>query len=584
MSNPEQVTMVEAVRLVVWDLDETFWDGTLTEGGIAYRQDHHDIVVELARRGIMNSICSKNDFTTVKAVLEERGLWSYFIFPSINWEPKGPRLAALIETVGLRPETVMLIDDNPLNLNEALYFTPTLQTANETFIPSLLADPGFGGKDDRELTRLAQYKLLESRNADAMSVGDNLAFLRESDVRVSIDADIEAHIDRAVELINRTNQLNFTKTRLPEAPEAARAALRALISRFDVQAGLVRVTDRYGDYGFAGLYLVELNSVDPKRNALTHFCFSCRTLDMGIEAFIYDLLGRPALRVVGEVLSDPVNDSRPDWIAFQDTAHDGDSQAIRPLSGLYLRGGCDMGVIAHYGRMIADAIVGEYNTVRGDIPLRLDHTVVARLAIEGTPPGAMEALMRIGYSPDDFRSPLFDAPQAGVWVLSYYPDYWTPLYRHNVTGCVVPYFVGIDDIYDPSSLTADERRIRIEDPYRLEAANALAEEFTYLGRIGEALFTENLDLILKRIPRGSRVFLVLQKPYEGLVDLPEKRSTPITEVNSWTERVAGAHDNVSIVSMGRFVKDPGDMASEGHYHRLVYRRLFNHIRDEALAG
>ena len=28
----------EAVRLVVWDLDETFWSGTLTEGGMSYRR------------------------------------------------------------------------------------------------------------------------------------------------------------------------------------------------------------------------------------------------------------------------------------------------------------------------------------------------------------------------------------------------------------------------------------------------------------------------------------------------------------------------------------------------------------------
>jgi predicted enzyme involved in methoxymalonyl-ACP biosynthesis len=50
--------MPEAIRLVVWDLDETFWRGTVTEGGITeYIQAHHDIVIELARRGIMSSIC-----------------------------------------------------------------------------------------------------------------------------------------------------------------------------------------------------------------------------------------------------------------------------------------------------------------------------------------------------------------------------------------------------------------------------------------------------------------------------------------------------------------------------------------------
>ena len=43
---------MESVRLVIWDLDDTFWQGTLTEGGVAYSQQCHDIVVSLARRGI----------------------------------------------------------------------------------------------------------------------------------------------------------------------------------------------------------------------------------------------------------------------------------------------------------------------------------------------------------------------------------------------------------------------------------------------------------------------------------------------------------------------------------------------------
>jgi predicted enzyme involved in methoxymalonyl-ACP biosynthesis len=67
--------MSEAVRLVVWDLDETFWQGTLTEGGIAYNDETHNIVMELARRGIMSTICSKNDFESVKKILVEKGIW-----------------------------------------------------------------------------------------------------------------------------------------------------------------------------------------------------------------------------------------------------------------------------------------------------------------------------------------------------------------------------------------------------------------------------------------------------------------------------------------------------------------------------
>ncbi len=106
--------MAEHVRLVIWDLDDTFWSGTLTEGGITqYIRAHHNIVVELARRGIISSICSRNEYAETMACLRERGIAEYFVFPSISWEPKGARIARLIEAVQLRPASVMFIDNDP---------------------------------------------------------------------------------------------------------------------------------------------------------------------------------------------------------------------------------------------------------------------------------------------------------------------------------------------------------------------------------------------------------------------------------------------------------------------------------------
>lgn len=248
--------MSENVRLVIWDLDETFWEGTLTEGGIKqYSQANHDIVIELALRGIMSSICSKNDHETVWAILEQRGIAEYFVFPSISWEPKGVRIARIIQNMQLRPETVLFIDDNPNNRAEAAAMVAGLQVAAETIIPSLLDDPRFKGKDDRQLSRLSQYKLLEQKKRDEESAdGSNEEFLRSCDIKVFIDYDVEANIDRAIELINRTNQLNFTKKRLPEDLGRARSILTRDIINFSRQAGLVRVSDKYGDYGYVGFF------------------------------------------------------------------------------------------------------------------------------------------------------------------------------------------------------------------------------------------------------------------------------------------------------------------------------------------
>lgn len=202
----------EFIRLVIWDLDETFWRGTLSEEGIReYVTSHHDIVITLAKRGIISSICSKNDYKTVEALLKERGIWDYFIFPSIDWTSKGPRIKQLISDIQLRPETVLFIDDNKNNRAEAEICIPGLQTADESIIPTLLTDALFAGKHDPNLTRLKQYRLLEQRKRDEKLSGtDNKEFLRSSHIRVVIEPNISMHLDRAIELINRTNQLNFT--------------------------------------------------------------------------------------------------------------------------------------------------------------------------------------------------------------------------------------------------------------------------------------------------------------------------------------------------------------------------------------
>ena len=306
---------VEPIRLIVWDLDDTFWRGTLTEGGIqAFVPEHHDLVLALARRGIMSSICSKNDHDAVRSILQGQGLWDTFILPSIDWSPKGGRVAALVETAGLRPSTVLFIDDNANNRGEVAAAVPGIVVADETVIARLADHPMVQGKDDSGLTRLAQYKLLERKKQDeGKAAGDNIGFLRGCDIRVTIEYDLERHLDRVVELINRTNQLNFTKWRLPEDPEQARAEALKQLRYFGHQGGLVRVSDRYGDYGFVGFFLKTLDE-GLTAGSLKHFCFSCRTIGMGIEQYMYQTLGRPWLTIVGEVLSDVYSAPPVDWV------------------------------------------------------------------------------------------------------------------------------------------------------------------------------------------------------------------------------------------------------------------------------
>lgn len=568
---------LEPVRLVVWDLDNTFWQGILTEGGITFLPQHRQIVIELARRGIMSSICSKNDFEAVRDLLKEYRVWDYFVFPSINWESKGPRLKALIETAQLRPETVMLIDDNPMNRNEALFFVPGLRVADETITGGLLSDPLFRGKRDGKLRRLKQYKLLETRRAEmAAAGGDNIEFLRSSNIRVSIQHNVEPQLDRVVELINRTNQLNFTKRRLPE-DASGHTEIARLLSMPDVQAGLVRVRDKYGDYGDIGFYAFRVFENGKKR--LLHYCFSCRTLNMGIEEFVYQLIGRPELTIVGEVLSDPTTAETVDWIELDDGDDHGGENIPRARRPMFLRGGCDLALLEHYGRSASFEVQGEYNIVRNGIGLRLDHSLAVRYAIEGLPRGVDEAIYGLGYAPEDFRSAVFSDPRAGCWVLSLIPDQWVALYRHRHTGALIPFFAAAaNGLANVCEFSEAQRREVSDNPHMHRAMDILAREFVYVGPTPEEIFKDNLRTILNNIPTGSDVFLVMNKEYHGDSDVPAARALPAIRLNQWTREIAGQFENVHPLLVTDFIAGPSEIYDGVHFRRMVYYRMFDHIR------
>ena len=57
---------ITKTKLIIWDLDETLWDGILSEGGIVFKPEILNFIEELTTKGIVNSICSKNTYADVK--------------------------------------------------------------------------------------------------------------------------------------------------------------------------------------------------------------------------------------------------------------------------------------------------------------------------------------------------------------------------------------------------------------------------------------------------------------------------------------------------------------------------------------
>jgi len=581
--------VAEAVRLVIWDLDETFWKGTLTEGGIReYVREHHDIVVELARRGIISSICSKNDQAAILPIMRDHGILDYFVFPSISWEPKGHRLAGLIETAQLRPATVMFIDDNPNNRAEAAAVVPDMQVEDETFITRMLDDLRFKGKDDSALTRLAQYKLLENRRRDEGAAGgDSAAFLRGCDVRVLIDYDVTSQIDRAVELINRTNQLNFTKARLPEDPAEARAALSAQINERAPQTGLVRVVDKYGDYGYVGFFLMETGrrkhvSGDAPRT-LKHFCFSCRTLGMFVEQWLYEYFGRPELRVSGAVLTDLSVPRIIDWIRLVPTIDDSAiaHEPVAPEIRVY--GGCEANAISVYLAAYTDKIDVRGSFSAGGLFVQVNSAAVA-LSMFGRSHdsfGAEAAALRL---PLDLTAGNYlDAPTGTVFVFNLALDFLlgATRFRHRDTG----WELALRPIGKPATFfTLPEAEIEETLAGKFYVSTGQRDQLLDCARHLKAHYDpvrwQSMDQcmeftrrLIELIPPGSKLIFLLNHDYIRQSKTVLNHAPLATNYNARLSELAARYPHVGVVSFSDCITSDEQIHVGGnHYDRMVYLR------------
>jgi FkbH-like protein len=577
------ISFPENIRLVIWDLDDTFWQGTISEGPITWVAEHEHIVKTLAARGIVSSICSKNDFEPTMEAIKAKGLDSYFIFPSIDWTAKGPRIKAIIDNVQLRPETVLFIDDNHLNRAEAIAVNPGLNAVAETFIGKLLDHNQFAGKDDSDLTRLAQYKAMELRKSDAANAaegGDD--FLRTSGIKVYIEYNLEANIDRCIELINRSNQLNFTKRRLSDDSEQGRQEFLELLKDTRVQGGLIHCRDKYGDHGFVGFYLIS------EGKYLKDFLFSCRILGMGIEQWLYQRLGNPWLEIVGKVLSDPRDTSRNiDWIELvtdKEGAADAEHTASTPkkIANFYVLGGCVMENIGHYLRVFSSNVIHEGNARRDNIDYRRTHTsyLVYRHLV-GNPQFA-NAVRGIGCVREDFDNRIFEADARSGIVLSFWFDQICPLYRHKDIPIDMPFL--IDNVgwdVDVTKLNFDQLPAEFRSAKNAEQIfRIFKENYRCIGYINPNAYRERVRHILKQInPDTLIIILDVPSHQEGVVAERQIRQDMIDPIRAVHQELAHERNNTYVIDPITCIQSPPERLDWWHFDRKVYYRIYQRIAE-----
>lgn len=537
------------IKLIIWDLDDTLWTGTLSEGGAKISSEHRNLIADLTDAGIINSICSKNEYAPTKVELQKLGIWDYFVFASINWDNKGQRIKQMIDQMALRPINVLFIDDNTFNLQEAKHYLPDLQIASPDIIPEIIRQVDQLPKKDTAHKRLKQYKVLEEKVQAAESYDSNEAFLYASNIRVAIHTDCMPIIERLHELILRSNQLNFTKKRI------TLEELSALLKNADYNCGYVTVTDNFGDYGVVGFYA----KIDDQ---LEHFVFSCRTMGQMIEQYVYAQLGFPALEVVGEVRTQLNKHDCPAWIN-QDIAGTKSNNKNDELScKILLKGPCDLSNSQSYIHT-REQLVTEFTYVMestGQVIDTYNHSVHIRGLHEYTEDINQQIVQDCPFVDPNMLHATFFTGDYDVIFLSSLIESVYPVYQKKDASFQVVYRKSIDKARE----------------------DAFFDNYEYIGLTSPNAYKQFLMDSLEWLPKKTTLCIILGAtlPLDGFSDTVARHR----EINNVVKEVAASNKRLCYIEVDDFIRSQKDVTDHiNHYQTRVYydiaQAMINIIRD-----
>ncbi len=310
MSSSSAVAHVEEVseqrvKCLVWDLDNTLWDGILLEDPeVVLRPDVLNVLRALDERGILHSIASRNDPEHALNKLRELGLADYFLHPQVNWNPKSESIRAISENLKLGLDTFAFVDDQPFERAEVSFAHPNvlcIDAAELTTIPDIpRMHPRF--ITDESKTRRHMYRSDERRqDAEKEFTGTNQEFLAGLKMVFSISKVGESDLKRAEELTVRTHQLNTTGyTYSYEELDALRDSPDHLL----LIAGL---DDVFGTYGKIGLAVVELGR---EVWTIKLLLMSCRVISRGVGGVLLSRIMNLARDAGAKLRADFVSNDR----------------------------------------------------------------------------------------------------------------------------------------------------------------------------------------------------------------------------------------------------------------------------------
>lgn len=302
----------EPKKGIITDLDDTLWKGIVGDAGpngvawdLAGKSRVHGLYQQVLRnlssRGVLVGVASKNDPAVVKQTFARTDMLlpEELVYPlSVHWRPKSESVADILKAWNVGPDSVIFIDDNPMELAEVKAAHPAVETVQ---FPK---DPGKFPELLDELNRwygkesVGKEDLLRADSIRAGAVwreagtGSNDGFdqfLAQAEATVTITLTRPgpteaARPGRPFELVNKTNQFNLNGRRISE-PEWARF--------FETEGSFLATVGYQDKFGALGIVSVVLGRDLGEKLVIDQWVMSCRAFSRRIEhQFLKTLLAQ----------------------------------------------------------------------------------------------------------------------------------------------------------------------------------------------------------------------------------------------------------------------------------------------------
>ena len=284
-------------KCIVLDLDNTLWGGIIGEDGFDNIKlgdnpvgrsfvEFQKRLLALNQRGIILAINSKNNFDDAIEVIQKHPNMilreDNFACVKINWNDKVTNLQKIADELNIGLDSIVFFDDDPINQEYVRVSLPGV----------LVIDlPKDSSQYAQIITKMKEFDVLKITEEDTKrsdmylgqkkrkelenKVGDFNEFLKQMNIEVNVQKANSFSIPRISQLTLKTNQFNLTTKRYQEEE------IGKFSSSDNKIVECVQVSDKFGDNGITGTYIVEKKNNDEW--VIDTFLLSCRIMGRGVE-------------------------------------------------------------------------------------------------------------------------------------------------------------------------------------------------------------------------------------------------------------------------------------------------------------